>query len=134
VKSSNDRYANLEVNYLLQRIDQFSGISLLTTNHESAIDEAFRRRLALHIRLPLPDEEQRLQLWQALLSEDAPVRGELELRTLARDFAMTGGYIKNAVLRAAYLAARDGAITARHLERAARAEYAAMGKLVMAAT
>ena len=133
VKSSNDRYANLEVNYLLQRIEQFTGISMLTTNHESTIDEAFRRRLAIHVRFGVPDEDQRELLWRAMLPEAAPVEGDIDVRELAHNFAMTGGYIKNAALRAAYLAARSGAIGMDHLRRAARAEYAAMGKLVLEA-
>ena len=132
VKSSNDRYANLEVNYLLQRIESFTGICVLTTNHENAIDEAFLRRLALHVRVPVPDVEHRARLWRAMLPDEAPVEPGLEgvLGTLARDFVMTGGHIKNAVVRAAYLAAdQDGVIGVAHLRSGARAEYDAMGKL-----
>jgi hypothetical protein len=130
VKSSNDRYANLEVNYLLQRVEAFTGISLLTTNHESAIDDAFRRRLALHVRFPMPDEPHREQLWRAMLPAKAPVLGEIEFARLAAEFEMSGGYIKNAVLRGAYLAADEGgAISTVHLWRSARAEYEAMGKV-----
>ncbi|MBA3460820.1 MAG: ATP-binding protein [Deltaproteobacteria bacterium] len=130
VKSSNDRYANLEVNFLLQRMETFTGISLLTTNHETALDDAFRRRIAMHVRFPMPEETQREQLWRAMLPEKAPVTGPLELRKLAREFEMSGGYIKNAVLRAAYLAADEGsAIGNKHLSRSARAEYEAMGKV-----
>jgi SpoVK/Ycf46/Vps4 family AAA+-type ATPase len=129
VKSSNDRYANLEVNYLLQRIEAFEGICVLTTNHETAIDTAFLRRLAAHIRVPMPDRDQRELLWQAMIPERAECAGELELGTLA-DLVMSGGYIKNAVLRAAYLAASEGGpITGEHLRRGARTEYEAMGKL-----
>jgi len=130
VKSSNDRYANLEVNYLLQRVEAFTGISLLTTNHDSAIDDAFRRRLALHVRFPVPDEAQREQLWRAMLPSKAEVAGDIELGRLGQEFEMSGGYIKNAVLRAAYLAADEGsAISMVHLWRSARAEYEAMGKV-----
>ncbi len=130
VRSSNDRHANLEVNYLLQRIEAFTGISILTTNHESAIDDAFRRRLALHVRFPVPDEVQREQLWKAMLPNKADVAPDLELAHLAREFEMSGGYIKNAVLRAAFLAADQGsAIAMAHLSRSARAEYEAMGKV-----
>jgi ATP-dependent 26S proteasome regulatory subunit len=132
VKSSNDRYANLEVNFLLQRVEQFSGISLLTTNHERSIDEAFRRRLAMHIRFTAPDTDQRADLWRAMIPASAPVDGGLDFRHLA-ELELTGGYIKNATLRAAYLAANDGsAISMTHLWRAARAEYEAMGKLAFA--
>ena len=130
VKSSNDRYANLEVNFLLQRIEAFTGIALLTTNHETAIDEAFRRRLALHVRFPMPDEAQRAALWRAMIPAKAEVAPELEVDQLAREFVMSGGYIKNAVVRAAYLAADQGApIEPAHLRRAARAEYEGIGKI-----
>ncbi|MEJ7602562.1 MAG: AAA family ATPase [Kofleriaceae bacterium] len=130
VRSSNDRYANLEVNYLLQRMEVFSGISLLTTNHETAIDKAFQRRLALHIRVPMPDEEQRELLWRTMFPGRAKRVASLDLGKLAAEFEMSGGYIKNAVLRAAYFAADEGgAIDERHLWRAARAEYEAMGKM-----
>ncbi len=130
VRSSNDRYANLETNYLLQRLEAFEGICILTTNHATAIDEAFLRRLSTHIRVPMPDDEQREKLWHAMLPAKAEVRGRLDFTDLARDFVMSGGYIKNAVVRAAYLAAADeGAIELAHFERAARAEYEAMGKV-----
>jgi hypothetical protein len=132
VKSSNDRYANLEVNFLLQRIEQFTGIALLTTNHERNIDEAFRRRLAVHVRFAVPDTEQRAQLWRAMLPDQAPVVPDIDFARLANDLVMTGGYIKNAVLRAAYSAADEGSpIGMHHLWRAARAEYEAMGKLAL---
>ncbi len=130
VKSSNDRYANLEVNFLLQRMESFGGISLLTTNHETSIDEAFKRRLSFHLRFPLPDEQQRTMIWRAMIPPDAAVEPDLDLADLGRDFEMTGGYIKNAVVRAAFLAAHDGASISRlHLQRAAHAEYEAIGKL-----
>jgi len=130
VKSSNDRYANLETNYLLQRLESFTGICLLTSNHESHIDIAFQRRLSLHLRFELPDAEQRAELWRAMLPDAAPVERTLDLEALGRRYAMSGGYIRNAALRAAFLAANDGtAITAMHLERAARLEYEGMGKI-----
>jgi SpoVK/Ycf46/Vps4 family AAA+-type ATPase len=133
VSSSNDRYANLEVNYLLQRLEQFSGVAMLTTNHEAAIDPAFRRRLAVHLRLSMPDEAQRSEFWRAVLPAEAPVEDDLDFEGLGREFAMTGGYIKNAVLRAAYLAAHERKpISAGHLQRGARAEIEAMGKVVRA--
>jgi SpoVK/Ycf46/Vps4 family AAA+-type ATPase len=130
VRSSNDRYANLEVNYLLQRIEEFSGITLLTTNHETAIDQAFMRRLAFHIRVPMPEEQERAALWQAMLPAKATTTGDLDFPGLAREFSMSGGYIKNAVLRAAYLSADAGTpISNEHLWRGARAEYEGMGKI-----
>jgi len=131
VRSSNDRHANQEVNYLLQRLESFSGICILTTNHESAIDEAFRRRLSVHVRFPVPDADERTKLWEALIPKAAATHGELRLETLGEAYVMSGGYIRNAVLRAAFLAAdEDSPITASHLTRAAQLEYEAMGKIV----
>ena len=130
VKSSNDRYANLETNYLLQRLESFTGICLLTSNHETNIDPAFLRRLSLHLRFELPDAEERAHLWRAMIPKAAPVDDSVDVGALARRFAMSGGYIRNAALRAAFLAANEeSAITAGHLERAARSEYEGMGKI-----
>jgi len=130
VKSSNDRYANLETNYLLQRLESFTGICLLTSNHESNIDPAFQRRLSLHLRFELPEAEERAALWQAMLPAAAPVGEGVDFASLGRRFAMSGGYIRNAALRAAFLAADEAsAITGAHLERAARLEYEGMGKI-----
>ncbi len=135
VKSSNDRNANLETNYLLQRLESFTGICLLTTNHESYLDPAFQRRLSLHLRFELPDVAERAHLWLAMLPAAAPRAPDIDFATLARKYEMTGGYIRNAALRAAFVAASaNTVITAAHLERAARAEYEAMGKLAFDAT
>lgn len=105
VTSSNDRYANQETNFLLQRIESFAGICILTTNHDTAIDEAFLRRLAVRVRFPMPDEDERARLWQAMLPNDAPRDPDLDLGSLAKRYAMAGGNIRNAVVRAAFLAA-----------------------------
>ena len=134
VKSSNDRYANLETNYLLQRLESFTGICVLTSNHEANIDPAFQRRLSLHLRFDVPDLEERAQLWRAMLPAAAPVEQGLDFDTLAQRFSMTGGYIRNAALRAAFLAADEGSsITAAHLEHAAQLEYEGMGKIAVRA-
>ncbi len=131
VKSSNDRYANMAVNYLLQRLEVFAGIALLTTNHENAIDEAFRRRLAIHVRFAAPDQTARAALWSAMLPQRAAVAGDVAPLLLARKFDLSGGYIKNAVVRAAFLAAGDNAaISMSYIERAAEAECEAMGRVV----
>ena len=130
VKSSNDRYANLEVNYLLQRLETFTGICLLTTNHENAIDEAFRRRLSFHIRFPMPDEIERAGLWRALIPPSAPVSPDVDFTKLGRTIELSGGYIRNAVLRAAFVAADQGSsITMKQLWHAAQIECDAAGKL-----
>ncbi|HEV7555284.1 MAG TPA: ATP-binding protein [Kofleriaceae bacterium] len=131
VKSSVDRYANLEVNYLLQRMEQFIGITILTTNLDTSIDEAFRRRLSFRITFPLPESAEREQLWKRLIPDEADVETGVDYPALAARFAMSGGYIKNAVVRAAFLAADDGRpIAMTHLVRAGNLEYAAMGKVM----
>ena len=130
VRSSNDRYANLEVNYLLQRLDSFTGIAILTTNSGNTIDQAFKRRLSFRLSFPFPDEETREQLWRAHLPPELPVTGPLALGALARKYQLSGGYIRNACLRAAFLAAQDEtSLHQRHLERAVALEFAELGKL-----
>ncbi len=130
VKSSNDRFANLEVNYLLQRLDSFVGIAVLTTNLGTAIDSAFKRRLAFRIHFPIPDEEQREQLWRSHLPATLPTQGDLDLSDLARKYPLTGGSVKNCVMRAAFLAAAEQTTLGQdHLLRAVRLEYRAAGKL-----
>ena len=129
VRTSTDRYANLETNYLLQRLDTFEGIAVLTTNLSTAIDPAFRRRLTCCLTLPFPDVDARERLWRAHLPERLPVSGELDLRDLARRYEMSGGYIRNAALRAAFLAAQEQTqLSQFHLERAIRAEFRDGGK------
>jgi ATP-dependent 26S proteasome regulatory subunit len=131
VNTSNDRYANLEVNYLLQRLEAFTGIVILTTNHDTTIDDAFRRRLSLRIEFAMPAPPERERIWRAILTEGPALAPDLDLPSLAHRFEMSGGYIRNAALRAAFLAANDGTpISMSHLLRAARAEYQAMGKVV----
>jgi broad-specificity NMP kinase len=135
VKSSNDRYANLETNYLLQRLETFTGICFLTSNHESNMDPAFQRRLSVHLRFDVPDVEERMHLWAAMLPKQAPVSDGIDFRALADKFEMSGGYIRNAALRAAFLAAdRNEIISAALLERAAKLEYEAIGKIAFDAS
>jgi len=115
-------------------MESFTGVCFLTTNHESAIDDAFRRRLSIHVRFPLPDEDQRANLWKALLPGEAPTAGPIDVDQLASRFVMSGGDIRNAVLRAAFLAADEGVpIETAHLLRGGRLEYETMGRLVRAA-
>jgi SpoVK/Ycf46/Vps4 family AAA+-type ATPase len=131
VKTSVDRYANLEVNYLLQRMEAFAGITILTTNHDTAIDEAFRRRISFKIDFPMPDEDERKRLWRVMVPKEAALADDVDWDKLASRFAMSGGYIRNAVLRAAFLAADEGTpIAMKHLLRGGTLEYAAMGKII----
>jgi hypothetical protein len=130
VRTSVDRYANLETNYLLQRLDTFEGVAVLTTNFGTAIDAAFKRRLSCRLTFPFPDDEARERLWRVHLPEQMPLAGKLDLADLARRFKMSGGYIRNAALRAAFLAAEEQVpLSQDHLERAVRAEFREGGKL-----
>ncbi len=131
VKSANDRYANLEVNYLLQRLEAYDGVVLLTTNAQSTIDDAFKRRLRFRVEFPMPDAEERARLWRSMLPSGAPVDIDINFDQLARRFEMAGGYIKNAVIRAAYLAAATPRkrITQAIITLAATLEWEDMGNL-----
>ena len=130
VRTSNDRYANLEVNYLLQRLDTFEGIAILTSNLDGAIDPAFKRRLTLRLQFPFPDEETRVRLWTAHVTPETPVAGDFDFVELARRYPLSGGYIRNCTLRAAFLAAHEGQpMTQQHLVRAIQLEYREIGKL-----
>ena len=133
VKSAVDRYANLEVNYLLQRIESFGGVTILTTNLDTSIDPALKRRLASHIVFQTPELAESMALWKRMLTVSAQVHTEpLHLEKLAKTYeAMTGANIRNAVLSAAFMAASEGTqISQSHLERAARGEYRAMGRVL----
>jgi hypothetical protein len=130
VKSSVDRYANLEVNYLLQRIDSFEGIAILTTNFGTSIDAAFKRRLSLRLTFPFPDEDMREKLWRSHLPSELPTAGNFDLGEISRRYQMSGGYIRNVALRAAFLAAEEHSpLTQLHLERAIKAEFREIGKI-----
>jgi hypothetical protein len=130
VRTSNDRHANAQVNYLLQRLDAFEGIAILTTNLDLSLDEAFKRWLSLRLALPFPDREQRIDLWRAHLLPELPLAGTSDLEALADRYALSGGYIRNAVQRAAFLAAEeDTHVGQEHLERAVVLEYRDVGRI-----
>ena len=130
VKGAHDRYANLESSYLLQRLESFDGIALLTTNLRANIDEAFTRRLDLVVDFPFPDAGQRLALWRHSLAH-VPGGDGLEPEAVARDFELAGGSIRSAVVTAAYLAAgRGDRVAAGDLLEGARREYRKAGRLV----
>ena len=131
VKGSNDRFANMEVNYLLQRMESFDGMSLLTTNFEKSIDEAFKRRLKFKINFPMPEAEDRAKLWSVMLPDHAEIADDIDYELLGKRYKMTGGHIKNAVLRAAFYAADlDRPISQDLLLRAGKAELVDMGRLI----
>ena len=130
VKAAVDRYANLEVNYLLQRVEAFGGITVLTTNLDQSIDPALMRRLAAHVRFWPPELDERITLWKSMFGPGVPVAPDLDLEDLASRYPdMTGANIRNAALAGAFLAAADGGpLTQQHLLRAARSEYVSMGR------
>ena len=131
VKDAHDRYANTEVAYLLQKMEEYPGISILTTNVRQNIDEAFTRRMRFIIEFPFPEDEDRLRIWQAVWPREVPLAPDVDLPRLAQLFRLSGGSIRNIALSAAYLAAECGEpVAMRHLMRATRSEQQKMGRLV----
>ena len=123
VKDSHDRYANIEINYLLQRMESYSGLSVLATNMKAALDPAFLRRLRFVINFPFPDAVSRAAIWQTVFPSATPTNG-LDIAALAR-LDVTGGNIRNIAVNAAFLAAQSNrAVEMEHIWHAARAEYA----------
>jgi hypothetical protein len=127
VQSSNDRYANLETNYLLQRLEAFEGILIVTTNASDRIDTAFQRRMDVVVNFRAPEAAERWAIWQLHLAETSLIDSQM-LREIAMRCALTGGEIRNAVLHASVLALDEGsAVENKHLETAIRREYRKMG-------
>ncbi|MEN8175530.1 MAG: ATP-binding protein, partial [Pseudomonadota bacterium] len=123
VKDSHDRYANIEVSYLLQRMEAYHGLAILTTNHKSALDSAFQRRLRFVVHFPFPDAVQREAIWRSVFPKETPLDG-LDYAKLAR-LNVTGGSIRNIALGAAFLAAEDDTpVGMAQLRRAAHFEAA----------
>jgi ATPase family associated with various cellular activities (AAA) len=132
VSDAHDRYANVEVAYLLQRMEMFEGIALLATNLRSNLDEAFARRLDLLVDFPEPEEDDRLRLWERCLGEAAPREPGLDLEFLAGAFKLSGGNIRNVAMAAAYAAAEAGRpISMADLVRATQREYRKLGRMVV---
>jgi hypothetical protein len=122
VKDSHDRFANIEVSYLLQRMEAYRGLAILTTNRREAIDEAFLRRLRFVVEFPFPDLEGREEIWCRVFPDATPLH-DVDPAALAQ-LAVAGGNIRNIALGAAFLAAdEDAAVSMDHLARAARSEY-----------
>ena len=127
VKDSHDRYANIEVSYLLQRMESYRGLAILTTNLKEALDAAFLRRLRFVIQFPFPDVKLRAEIWRRIFPRETPVVG-VDPQKLAR-LSVAGGEIRNIALNAAFLAAEESQpVGMGHLLRAARGEYAKLEK------
>ncbi|MFZ4660024.1 MAG: ATP-binding protein [Caldilineaceae bacterium] len=137
VRDAHDRYANLEISYLLQKMEEYEGLSILTSNLAHNLDAAFVRRLAFTLYFPFPDEASRLRLWQTIWPVEmsaALAVGDGDFARLSQQFKLSGGNIKNIALAAAFLAAADGGVvTMGHLLQATRREYQKMGKTLSAA-
>jgi SpoVK/Ycf46/Vps4 family AAA+-type ATPase len=130
VRDSHDRYANIEVAYLLQKMETYEGMVILATNLRKNMDEAFARRMHFALEFPIPEEPDRYRIWQGMFPREAPIAKDTDISFLARQFKITGGNIKNIALGAAFLAAQDGGyITMENLIRATKREYQKMGKL-----
>jgi ATP-dependent 26S proteasome regulatory subunit len=127
VRDSHDRYANIEVSYLLQRMEAYRGLAILTTNMKAAIDQAFMRRIRFSVQFPFPDASQRALIWRRIYPPGVPVDG-LNIERLSR-LNIAGGSIRNIALYAAFLAADEGrAVSMVHILRAAKVEYSKMEK------
>jgi SpoVK/Ycf46/Vps4 family AAA+-type ATPase len=128
VKSSNDRYANLETNYLLQRLERFNGLTILTTNLTGAIDQAFKRRFTYDVYFTFPSPDMRAELWRRTLPQNRT--DDIDFEALAEKFELTGGFIKVACERAAYVAGANGTpIDEETLRATVERMYRERGKL-----
>jgi SpoVK/Ycf46/Vps4 family AAA+-type ATPase len=129
VKDAHDRYANIELGYLLQRMEEHEGIVILATNLRKNMDEAFIRRMQIVVEFPFPEEGLRRQIWEKIFPAETPLAEDLDLPLLAREVRLAGGNIRNIALRAAFYAAEDGGrVLLSHLREAAQREYQKLGR------
>ena len=134
VSDSHDRYANIEVAYLLQRMEAYPGAVILATNYKRNIDDAFIRRLDFVVDFPFPEADDRRRIWDLVIPDSAPVAEDVDLDFLATQFKLSGGAIRNCSLAAAFQAAdEDAEIGMPHLVRAVAQEYAKQGRLTLEA-
>jgi hypothetical protein len=130
VGDAHDRYANIEISYLLQKMEEYDGIAVLATNLRQNIDEAFLRRLTFSVHFPFPDLESRRLIWTRIWPAETPLDPEVDAARLAERYKLSGGGIRNVAVAAAFLAAAEGsAVRAAHVHRAAVLEFEKMGKL-----
>lgn len=129
VKDSHDRHANIEVSYLLQRMESYRGLAILTTNMKNSLDTAFLRRIRFIVQFPFPDATHREEIWRRIFPKRAPL-GDLNYQQLAR-LNVAGGNIKNIAMSAAFIAAdKDEALSMGHLMQAAKNEYTKIEKTI----
>ncbi len=131
MKDSHDRYANIEISYLLQRMETFDGVVILATNLRANLDDAFTRRLHFVVEFPFPEAADRERIWQVNFPAETPLTEEVDVPLLAERFRITGGNIRNIIMAAAFLAAENGrAVAMSHLFHATRREYQKLGRLI----
>ncbi len=131
VRDAHDRYANIEISYLLQALEDHDGVVIMATNLFGNLDSAFVRRMHFVIHFPFPDEGMRRRIWETVFPREAPLAPDVDFSDLGKRFQITGGHIRNIAVAAAFLAADDGkVITQKHILHAARREFQKMGKLV----
>ena len=129
VKDAHDRYANIEVSYLLQRIEEYNGIVILASNFHRNIDEAFVRRMHFIVEFPFPDEKMRQEIWKKIFPKETPLNEDIDFAFLAKEFKLSGANIRNAALAAAFYASEDnGKITIEHIMKGIKRELQKMGK------
>ncbi|KAB2951936.1 ATP-binding protein [Heliorestis acidaminivorans] len=132
VKDARDRYANLETSYLLQKIEEFEGVSILATNFINNIDDAFMRRIHYVLHFPFPDEKSREMIWRYVFPEKTPLSKQIDYAFLAKQFEFSGGRIKNIAVNSAFLAAAEGKeVSMSQLIRATKDELTKQGKVVV---
>lgn len=135
VKDSNDKYANQETSYILQRIESYDGMVILATNLARSFDPAFMRRITVSIPFDLPDAETRARLWGDMLQSTALAGNETVLRSLAEQFELSGSNIKSVVRNAVFMALMEGcALSVRHIAMAVKLEFEKLGKIVTASS
>jgi SpoVK/Ycf46/Vps4 family AAA+-type ATPase len=132
VRDARDRYANVEIAYLLQRMERFDGLAILTTNLRANLDEAFTRRIDVIVDFPMPEDDDRLALWRMHLPQSLPQAPDIDLAFMARRFRFSGGNIRNVCLTAAFLAAdANRPVSMRQLIRGTELEYRKLGRLTV---
>ncbi|MEA2693541.1 MAG: hypothetical protein QOJ16_2928 [Acidobacteriota bacterium] len=133
VKDAHDRYANIEIGYLLQRMEEYQGVVILATNLKKNMDAAFLRRLRFVLEFPFPDPGERRLIWERLWPAETPRAPEIDFELLAHRFELPGGNIRNIALAASFLAAADGGtVDMHHLLRATQREFQKIGKVMAA--
>ena len=133
IKDANDKYSNMEAAFLLQKIEEYEGVTVLATNYRKNFDEAFGRRMKFVIDIPFPDAESRKEIWERAI----PARlmtDEIDTKALSDRFELSGSNIKNIVLHAAFLSAasEEEKLSMPHVLAAVKHEYKKMGKILSA--